>query len=53
MPNYFEIGPVVFNKKIVKAFPFGCHDNKNSAWNGISLNNFERGSPKNYSCEFW
>ena len=34
MPNYFEISPVVFDKKILKVFHFGCHGNQNSAWNG-------------------
>ena len=30
--NCFQIG-LVFNK-ILKVFPFGCHDNQNPAWNG-------------------
>ena len=37
MLSYFQIGPVVFNKKIFfNVFPFNCHGNKN----------IERGSPK-------
>ena len=32
VPNYFQIGPVVF-EKIFKGFPFGCHGNQNTAWN--------------------
>ena len=39
-----------FLRIILKFFPFGCHDNQNSAWNGI-LNNFERGPSKYHSCE--
>ena len=31
--QYFEMGPVVFDKKIFKSFHFGCHGNQNSAWN--------------------
>ena len=34
VPNYFEIGPVIFDKKIF-LFPFGCDGNQNSAWNWI------------------
>ena len=37
VPNYFQIGPVVFDKKIFKVFLFSCHGNQNSAWNGNIL----------------
>ena len=37
MPNYFQIIPVVFEKKIFKDFYFGCLGNQNSAWNGFFL----------------
>ena len=41
MPNYYQIGPVVFDKKIFKDFFL-------SAWNFKSLNNFERGPSKDH-----
>ena len=37
MPFYFLIYQAVFDKKIFKVFPFGCHDNQNSAGNGNIL----------------
>ena len=43
--NYFQIGSVIFDKKIFTFFSFGCDGKQNSAWN-----NFERGPPNHHSC---
>ena len=37
MPNYFQIGQVVFDKKPFKMFPFGCHGEQNFAWNSFEI----------------
>ena len=33
---------IVFDKKILKVFPFGFHGNKNIEWNGNIRKTFER-----------
>ena len=32
-----SLSSVEFYKKIFKVFPFGCHGNQNSAWNGMEI----------------
>ena len=51
-PNNFEISPVVFDKKIFKVFHLVTMATK--VLHGMKIfNNFERGSPKDHSCEDW
>ena len=41
MPNYFQIAPIFFDKKIfLKCLPFSCHGNQNSKWNENVLATF-------------
>ena len=42
MPNSFQIGPLVFDKRIFKAFPYGCQNSKC---------NFESGPSNDHSSE--
>ena len=49
MPNYFEIGPVVFDKKIYKVFILVAMATR--ILHGMEI--FESGPTKDHSCEVW
>ena len=52
MPNHFRIGKKVFDKMILKKFPFSCHGKQNSTWNGNLLATFKGNHIKNISLKF-
>ena len=47
------LGLAVREKKIFKVFPFGCHGNQSSAWNGILLTTFVEDHPRNIPVKFY
>ena len=50
MPNYFQIGSVFFDKKILKVFHFVCHGKQ--ILHGVEIfEYFVSGSSNDHSCK--